>query len=1002
MGWSIFSPRKCHRQSGHGPVDIKTPSSGSRPSVTISAKNFEEYVEAEGDGYSLVLSEACDSVEESFEFVELSCGEEDEDDDEEEELDIISSPLEIDSLASSVCTASTLIEDSSVELVIGSTPPSSPRLSASSSVSSLRSSVVQEELCRALVPVWSYSYPPEEVIHESRDLGCVTYPDLSEAFDQCRMATAFSTAQDRAIQDQADLTPASESGPSAMPVLPRAKSVPTWAFSMPYPGSPGTPYFDGYNVTEFLERFSDLCSDYALEEGEKIRRLPRYCDVLNEQYVKSVIDTNLNGWKSLVKTLRRDYKDRDLNQQIHSIGYLESFKDKIRTSVEEIPQYCRQYSAISKPLFDAGKIQSSLRSAWFLQGLPEAFSNEFSIRHDLDDDDETKMDFDTLMHQVLQLCRSKVTMKKARKVGFKTPKTTALVDEMQPSLSHGRDEDASDLMRKMKARAGATAKQISPDMEEITDAMKKMTINVDNLVNCVSMTAGAKGVPPKITSAPSAPVVPVVGSAAAVGAAAGARSYVAPSFGPLPFASTDRPPLDKCLYCFSKDHLYKRDCKAFNDDLVSNRVHLQDKRVHLGPYSPGAQHVRMMKGKSQRQCVEEAERLSYSIPSQAQVDVHTVRLGEGTDEEISTEDEAEVVLVDHAPTTSVNAILAAARSEPKPDPKANKHHEPIRRILKRKVEKEEKLPTAKTVRQGNWKGAQEEDASTDEDTKDAEMAEASEPVKVVREVKEALVEKKTRFTPEVKSKGKEEVVEDKVEEIMPVRKVRGPARPKMVDLWKKDGDEKEFLEKIKKAEVTFSLSEIIAFAPLAQKIFSKPLSDHEVLKFKVNALKARTRSEPDLKGERWYSCGSPKVKVILNDMVKTMALLDSGAEINVMTRRLMNMVGIAMRPGPRLKLISHTGHDMDFDGVCDDVEVNIGGLRTLHHIFVVPHADHQLVLGQPFLMDVSINYDYRNDGVYAIISNPELTQSAIFKALDRNDHANRGEEEVFPETSSLN
>jgi hypothetical protein len=179
-----------------------------------------------------------------------------------------------------------------------------------------------------------------------------------------------------------------------------------------------------------------------------------------------------------------------MRREENSIGYLESFKDKTRTSVEEIPQYCRQYSAISKPLFDAGKIQSGLRSAWFLQGLLESSSNEFSIKQDLDDDDESKMDFDTLMHQVLQLCRSKVTMKKARKVGFKTPKNTALVNEMQRCLSHGRDEDASDLMRKMKVRAGATVTQISPDMKEITDAMKRMTINVDNLVSCVSMTAG--------------------------------------------------------------------------------------------------------------------------------------------------------------------------------------------------------------------------------------------------------------------------------------------------------------------------------------------------------------------------------------------------------------------------------------------------------------------------------------------------------------------------------
>jgi hypothetical protein len=110
-------------------------------------------------------------------------------------------------------------------------------------------------------------------------------------------------------------------------------------------------------------------------------------------------------------------------------------------------------------------------------------------------------------------------------------------------------------------------------MEEITDAMKKMTINVDNLVSCVSMTAEAKGVPPKITSTPSAPVMPAVGSAATV-EAADAQSYVTSSFESLSFASTDRSSLNKCLYCFSKDHLYKRNCKAFNDDLISNRVHL--------------------------------------------------------------------------------------------------------------------------------------------------------------------------------------------------------------------------------------------------------------------------------------------------------------------------------------------------------------------------------------------------------------------------------------------
>jgi hypothetical protein len=122
-------------------------------------------------------------------------------------------------------------------------------------------------------------------------------------------------------------------------------------------------------------------------------------------------------------------------------------------------------------------------------------------------------------------------------------------------------------------------------------------------------------------------------------------------------------------------------------------------------------------------------------------------------------------------------------------------------------------------------------------------------------------------------------------------------------------------------------------------------------------------------------------------MIKTMTFLDSRAEINVMTRRLINMINIAMRSDSRLKLISHIEHDMNFDEICDDVEVNIDELKTLHHIFIMFHANHQLILKQFFLINVFINYNYRNDEVYVIIFNLELTQIVIFKTFDRNDHA---------------
>jgi hypothetical protein len=109
----------------------------------------------------------------------------------------------------------------------------------------------------------------------------------------------------------------------------------------------------------------------------------------------------------------------------------------------------------------------------------------------------------------------------------------------------------------------------------------------------------------------------------------------------------------------------------------------------------------MMKKKNQRQCVKKIECLSYSISSQTQVDVHIVRLSEEINEKIFIKDEVEVILVNHVFITCVNVILTTTRSESKLNLKVNKHHESIRRVLKRKIKKEEKLFTTKTVRQEN-------------------------------------------------------------------------------------------------------------------------------------------------------------------------------------------------------------------------------------------------------------------------------------------------------------
>ena len=56
-----------------------------------------------------------------------------------------------------------------------------------------------------------------------------------------------------------------------------------------YPGAPGSLFFDGANINEFLERFENMCDDYPMSISEKICRLTWYCGMFTARHVRSVI-----------------------------------------------------------------------------------------------------------------------------------------------------------------------------------------------------------------------------------------------------------------------------------------------------------------------------------------------------------------------------------------------------------------------------------------------------------------------------------------------------------------------------------------------------------------------------------------------------------------------------------------------------------------------------------------------------------------------------------------
>ncbi len=459
----------------------------------------------------------------------------------------------------------------------------------------------------------------------------------------------------------------------------------------------------------------------------------------------------------------------------------------------------------------------------------------------------------------------------------------------------------------------------------------------------------------------------------------------------------------KCIYCYEEDHLYKKECVKFNENLKAERIHLQKKRIHFDFYSLDVSYVRMISYKSQRQCVKNVEKLTYSNRVvAASIEVHTVRLKKNAKLEFSTDEKKKkAILVNHEFYASVNVILIAARSKFKIFKKFVKHHESIKRILKRKIKKEEKLFISKILRSKKWKNTTMKKKN---DVRNRVMKEIFQ--KDVQKKKKKF-EKKRKRSSFAFDKEKDKIIKmiKKMKEIQEIASLSARKRisnkSRIIDIWRNEIDEKEFLIKLKSAQIIFFLIEIIVFASFAQKIFFKTFSNEDVIKFHVNSI--RSRSITQKRKEQWYVCKSFKTKIIIESVVKITKLMNSKAKINVMIKRLMNKTKIIMRFESQFRLISHIDHDMNFDEICDDVKLNIERLKTRHHIFVIAHANHQLVLDQFFLIDLNANYDYRFDEVYVVFINFDLNRFVIFKVLDRHDSANRTEKDVFfDEDDSLN
>ncbi len=271
---------------------------------------------------------------------------------------------------------------------------------------------------------------------------------------------------------------------------------------------------------------------------------------------------------------------------------------------------------------------------------------------------------------------------------------------------------------------------------------------------------------------------------------------------------------NKCIYCYEENHLYKRNCVKFNENFKIERIHLQKKRIHLDSYNFETFHVRMISYRSQRQCMKNVEKLIYSNRVVAiSTEIHIVRLKENANLELSIDEKKKkAVLMNHEFYVSVDVIFATTRSKFKMFRKFVKHHEFIKRILKKKVKKEKKLFISKILRSNKWK---EITMKKKDDVRNRVMKKVFQKNVQKKKKKFEKERKRSRF---VFDKEKDKIIKmikevktnQKIASLFTRKKVSNKFR--IIDIWKNEINEKEFLIKLKSVQIIFSLIEIIVFA----------------------------------------------------------------------------------------------------------------------------------------------------------------------------------------------
>ena len=812
---------------------------------------------------------------------------------------------------------------------------------------------------------------------------------------------------------------------------PQAGGIPMVAsvvqMPVPGPGMVGSPYFNGTNVSRFLDNFRVMTTSHGVDDRRAMEILPLYCEINQQGQVESIIKQAEGDWKKLRTLMRQNYWREDQQQQLYSRTYLTKLSKEKQGREHDILSYCHRFAAIARELLQ-NRTLDQYTAAWiFLDGLPNSMQSYVMKKNHVNIENPDTMNFDRLLKFTIESQHEEESVRRFR--GEATSTT------MPSILSQGRAVQDPTIVHNPNVNVGVGANIAWPQSEPLSTSQLGSNVQTNNPVRTQedtlteltkkmdALTLLVTGGQQQVRGQTSAPI-PNVSYVSSGERQQSSLPGIIPSSAGQPLygnARGNRGGMNRggygmtygrkrqCYACGQPDHIAPN-CGALAALIGAGKVH----RAPYGDWFVGpegdprqiripisGENLWVDEIKSFLQKMENAQRsVNNNNPSQqqsmrveqpvrqsSQVDSVTI-CAVGEEDDVS--DEEYKSEKDESP--HVDAALPEKPRRGRP-PLKDKN----RQALDSRIEKEKAYPTAHTRIPGEY-------------VKQSQHARFQEyPVNEKGEVSVEPIENVD---------SREETMEDAPQTVVKTVLKRPPKEkgPKLAKELKDKDLTSEIAQKIFRTVMGqpvdgITVADLLGTSPLLHQMMFQNLpkgygsgkgTQVKDIDGGAGASTPAVQSvEYDPRSEL-FSVGQLRfpMRVGRREVEST---LDDGAEINCILHSVALSLGLVIETDVRVHMQTAGGHRSGLIGICREVPVTVGTVTVYQNFFVLEKGTAECLLGRPYENATRMAKKTQNDGsVHITVFDPRDDANQVtFQPYTPGDSGDRTLQELVDGSEGL-